>query len=175
MGPKTFLIVQEFLWYSCSAVCGSSVHLLFGGINGDLLQEGLRHRLCDPGSCIQSPCPLQLANADPYLYRREIQSGSVSVGSLGPGGDKGLFELSKCLWLVWGLILNLILPLLPLFRGFSFALTHGVSFLGGTQNYPVDGCSAVICNFGFLTGEEEHMSCYSAILRAFGRLRARIP
>ena len=25
--------------------------------NGDLLQDGLCHRLCDPNSCTQSPCP----------------------------------------------------------------------------------------------------------------------
>ena len=30
---------------------------LYGGVNGDLLQEGLCHRLGDPGSCTQSPCP----------------------------------------------------------------------------------------------------------------------
>ena len=102
-------------------------------------------------------------------------SGSVSVGSMGPGGDIGLFELSKCLWWVWSLILNVILPSLPSFRGFSFALGHGVSFFGGIQNYPTDGCSAVICNYGVLIGEDEHMSSYSAILRAFGLLWARIP
>ena len=36
------------------------VHLLGGsmvGVNGDLLQEGLCHRLGDEGSCTQSPCP----------------------------------------------------------------------------------------------------------------------
>ena len=49
-------------------------------------------------------------------------SGSVSVGSMGPGGDIGLFELSKCLWWVWSLILNVILPLLLSFWGFFFAL-----------------------------------------------------
>ena len=39
---------------------------LSGGINGDLLQEGLCHtQLC----CTQSPLPLQQATADPYLHR----------------------------------------------------------------------------------------------------------
>ena len=65
----------------------------------------------------------------------------------------------------WGLILNVISPLLPSCWGFSFALGHGVSFFGGTQHSPVDGCSAVSCNFGVLAGEDEHMSFYSAILR----------
>ena len=57
MGPRTSLTVQEFLWYNCSAVCGLSARQLYSGVNGDLLQEGLCHRLCDPGSCTQSPCP----------------------------------------------------------------------------------------------------------------------
>ena len=49
VGPRTFLTVQEFLWYNCSAVCGLSVRRLYAGVSGDLLQEGLCHRLCDPG------------------------------------------------------------------------------------------------------------------------------
>ena len=57
VGPRSFLTVQEFLWYNCSALCGSSAWWLYGGVNGNLLQEGLSHRLCDPGSFTQSPCP----------------------------------------------------------------------------------------------------------------------
>ena len=34
----------------------------------------------------------------------------MSVGSLDPGAHKVLFEPSKRLWQVWGLILNAILP-----------------------------------------------------------------
>ena len=37
------------------------------------------------------------------------RSGSVSVGSLGPRAYKVLFEASKHLWQVWGLILNAVL------------------------------------------------------------------
>ena len=40
---------------------------------------------------------------------------------------EGIFGPSECLWWVWGLILNMILPLLPSCLGFSFALGHGVS------------------------------------------------
>ena len=47
---------------------------------------------------------------------------------------------------------------LPSCCGFSFALGHGVSFFGGFQHSPVDGCSAASFNFGVLTGEDEHMS-----------------
>ena len=39
------------------------------------------------------------------------------VGSLEPGVHKVLFEPSECLWWVWGLILNVILPLLPKSHG----------------------------------------------------------
>ena len=75
------------------------------------------------------------------------RSGSVSVES--PGVHKVLFETAECLWQVWGLILNAILPFLPSYWGFSFALGCGVSFYGGD----VDGCSAASCNFGVLAGE----------------------
>ena len=92
--------------------------------------------------------------------------GSVSVGSLGPGVHKILFEPFKHLWQVWGLILNTILPLLPSFKDFSFALGLGVSFFDGIQHSPVDGCSAVSCNFGVLEGEEDHTSFYPTILRS---------
>ena len=50
------------------------------------------------------------------------------VGSLGPSEHKVLFEPSKHLWWVWGLILNAVSPLLLSCRGFSFALRRGVSF-----------------------------------------------
>ena len=77
---------------------------------------------------------------------------------------KVFFEPSKCHWRVWNLILNEISPLLLSCLGFSFALGRGISFFGGIQHSPVDGCSAASCDFGILTGEDEHMSFYSAIL-----------
>ena len=43
VGPRTYLTVQEFVWYNCSAVCGSTAWWLYGGANGDVLQEGLCH------------------------------------------------------------------------------------------------------------------------------------
>ena len=89
------------------------------------------------------------------------RSGSVSVGSLGLAAHKVLFEPSKCLWWLWGLVPNAILPLLPSYWDFSFALGHGVSF-GVIQFSPVDGYSATSCNFGVLTEEDEHMSFYSS-------------
>ena len=147
--------MREFLWYNCTAVCGLSARQLYGGINGDLLQEGLCHRLGDPDLLQPEPLPLWQATADPYLYRRRSNTGlAQSLGSLGPGSHKVLFEPSKCLSWVWGLTLNMILPLLPSCWGFSFALGWGISFFGGIQHSPVDGCSAVSCNFGLLMGED---------------------
>ena len=77
--------------------------------------------------CHQNPsCPhsrplLTHASArDTYTLKG--RSGSVSVGPLGPGVHKVLLKPSECLWQVWGLILNVILPLLPSFWGFSFVL-----------------------------------------------------
>ena len=60
---------------------------------------------------------------------------------------------------------NTILPLLPSCWGFSFALGCGLSFLGGIQHSPVDGCSAASNNFGVLAGEDERTSFYSTIFR----------
>ena len=71
--------------------------------------------------------PLWQATADLHLYRRcKHSSGSVSVGSLGPGAHKVLFEPSETLWRLWGLILNAILPLLLSCWSFSFALGRGI-------------------------------------------------
>ena len=59
---------------------------LYGGVNGDLLQEGLCHtQVC----CTQSPCPC----GSPLLTYistgdAQTQSVSVSVGPLGPGVHK---------------------------------------------------------------------------------------
>ena len=45
------------------------------------------------------PLPLQQATADSYLHRRlKHRSGSISVGSLGPGAHKVLFVPSKSLF-----------------------------------------------------------------------------
>ena len=56
------------------------------------------------------------------------RSGSVSVGSLGPGAHKILFEWSEHLWWVQGLILNEILPLLPSCLGISLRKLYIILF-----------------------------------------------
>ena len=90
------------------------------------------------------------------------RSSSVPVGF--PGALKVLFEPSEHLWWVWGLILNAILPLLPSCWGFSFVLGCGVSYFGGIQRSPLDGCSAASCNFRVLTGDDECTAFYATIL-----------
>ena len=114
------------------------------------------------------PLPLKQATADLCLCRRhsntQRQVWLSLCGLSGSWAHKILFEPSKHLWRVWDLILNVIMPLLPSCWGFFFARGHGVSFVGGIQHSPVDGCSAVSYNFGVFTGEDECMSFYSAIL-----------
>ena len=67
---------------------------LYGGVNGNLLQEGLCHtQVC----CTQSPCPrgrpllTHISAGDTQTLKS--MSGSVSVGT--PGVQKVLFEPSK--------------------------------------------------------------------------------
>ena len=113
-----------------------------------------------PGLLHPELLPLQQATADWDLRRRHSKGmyGSVSVES--PGELKVLFEPSKHLWWVWGLILNAISPFLPSCWGFSFVLGCGVSYFGGIQHSPLDGCSAASCNFRVLTGDDECTSFY---------------
>ena len=49
-----------------------------------------------------------------------------------------------------------------------FLWTWGISFFGGIQHSPVNGCSGVSCNFGVLAGENEQTSFYSTILHCHG-------
>ena len=140
VGPRTFLTVQEFIWYNCSAVYRLSAWRLYGGIDGDLFQEPLCHtQVCST----QSPCPfgrpLLTHTSAGNTQTLKGRSGSVFVGYLGPGAHKVLFEPSEHLWHVWGLILITISPFLLSCWGFSFALGRGVSFFGEIQHSLVRG------------------------------------
>ena len=73
---RTFLTVQKFLWYNCSAVCASSARQLYGGANGDLLQEGLCHMLHVPGLLQPEPLSLWQATADLCLHRKHSKTQS---------------------------------------------------------------------------------------------------
>ena len=105
---------------------------LYGGVDGNLLQEGLCHtHVCGT----QSPCPrgrpLLTCTSTGDTQTLKGRSGSLSVVS--PAVHKVLFETSECLWQVWDLILNPVLPLLLSCWGFSFALGHGLSLLVGSN------------------------------------------
>ena len=83
---------------------------LYGGVNGDLLQEGLCHTQV---SCTQSPCPY----CSPLLTH--TSSGDTQTqfclslcAVSGSWCGQGVFQLYEHLWWVWGLILKEILPLL---------------------------------------------------------------
>ena len=91
------------------------------------------------------------------------------VGSLGPGTPRFLLSPSS-LWQVWGLTLNVILPFLTFFLGLLLYLWTWGIFFGGIQHSPLNGCSALRCNFRTLAGEDECTSYYSAILRKVSRL-----
>ena len=98
---------------------------LYGGVNSDLLQEGLCYtQVC----CTQSPCPC----GSPLMTHTstgDVQTQfSLSLcGVPGSWCTQVLFEPSEHLWQEWGLILNVNSSLLPSSWGFSFAPGHGVS------------------------------------------------
>ena len=97
---------------------------LSGGVNGDLLQEGLCHaQVC----CTQSPCPCGSPLVT-HTSSGDTQTQFCSVsGVSGSLCTRNLFEPSERLWQEWSLILNAISPLLPSCWDFSFALGQGVS------------------------------------------------
>ena len=136
-------VLISLLWGHCSFLLGPGAHRftlcplrvyfpvlcrfwqLSGGVNGDLLQNGLCHtQVC----YTQSPRPC----GSPLLTRTSTGDTQTLFflslcGILGSSCTQALFQPSESLQLVWGLILNVISPLLPSCWDFSFALGHGVS------------------------------------------------
>ena len=103
---------------------------LYGGVNGDLVQEGLYHIQV---YCTQSPSPC----SSQLLTRTSAGDTQTQFclslcGCSGSWCTQGLFEPSTIPWWVLGLIVNAILPVLQSCWGF-FALGHGVSFLVGSN------------------------------------------
>ena len=75
---------------------------LYGGVNGDRLQEGLCHtQVCFTQSSCPCDSPLLTHTSAGDTPTLKGRSGSVSVGFLGPGAHNVLFESSECLWKVW--------------------------------------------------------------------------
>ena len=94
---------------------------LYGRVNGDLLLEGL---------CHTQVCSRSLLTCT-SVGDTQTQLWLSLCGFSGSWSAQGLFEPSNSFWWVWGLILNVILPLLPSFWGFFFAPGRGISFFGG--------------------------------------------
>ena len=113
---------------------------LYAGINGNFLKEGVCYALV---CYIQSPCPCGRPLLT-HTFTGDTQTQfwlSFCVVFLSWCAQV-FFEPSEHLWRASGLILRVILPFLPSCWGLSFAFGHGVSFFGGIQHSPVDGCSA---------------------------------
>ena len=98
---------------------------LYGGVNGDLLQDGLCHtHVC----CTEFPCPCSRPLLTCTSSRDTQTQFCLSLcGISGSWCTQAMFEPFEHLWQVWGLILNVISPLLPSCWGFSFALGYGIS------------------------------------------------
>ena len=123
-------VLDSLLWGQvCTSFClcppkvcfPSAVKVLLAlwWVNSNLLQEGLYHTQV---YLTQSPCPC----SSPLLIL--ISSGDTQTQFCltlcevsGSCCAQDMFEPSKCLWWVWGLILDAISPLIPSCWGFSFA------------------------------------------------------
>ena len=132
------LILYPGSWCTRFCLCPPRIYFpvlgkfwqLYGGVNGDLLQEGLCHtQVC----CTQSPC----TNGSPLLTCTSIGDAEAQFclslcGVPGSWCAQGLCELSEPLWQEWGLILNANFPLyhfseaspLPLDIGYLLSAGH---------------------------------------------------
>ena len=162
MGPKSFLTVGEFIWYNCSAVCGSSVQQLYGGVNGNLLQEGLHHTLCDLGLLHLEPLSLWQATADWHLCKRH--SDPQRQVWLCLCRVSGSWWAQSFVWALWTSLAGMgfnseqdFAPPTLLLGLLLYPWTWDIFCVCGIQHSPVSGCSAVSCNFGVLT---EKMSAH---------------
>ena len=113
-------------------------------VNGNLLQEGLRH------THSQSRCPC----SRPLLTHASTGEAHTQFclslcGVPVSWRAQGLFEPPERFWRVWGMILNVILPLPLSCWGFSFALCPGVSPHSCSSAYPLTGVSLTL-DVGYL-------------------------
>ena len=81
---------------------------LYGGFNGDLLQEGLCHTHTQSPCPCGSPLPTSTSTGD-----AQTQFCLSLCGVPGSWCAQSSFEPSEHLWREWGLILNVNSPLLP--------------------------------------------------------------
>ena len=85
-----------------------------------------------------------------------------SVQNLHNSRRTSLVLLFSSLWVTYlagiGFDFIVISPLLLSHCGFFFVFECGVSFFGGFQHSPVNGCWAASCGFGALSGRDARMS-----------------
>ena len=131
---------------------------LYGGVNGDLLQEGLCHaQVC----CTPSPCP---CDSPPLTCtstgHAQTQFCLSLCGAPGSWCTQGLFEPSEHVWKERGLILSVNLPLLPSCWSFSFTLGRRVSPHSRSSACRSSGVS-LTSNMGYLllAGPAKHSRC----------------
>ena len=140
-GAVSFRVTAPFSWVLVHKVllCLPRVYFpvlckfsrLCGGVNGDVLQEGLCHTPTQSLCTCSSP---QLT----YTSTGNAQTQfCVSLCECPESWyTQGLFEPSERLWQEWGLILNANSPLLPSCWGCSLALAYGVSLLKINSKIP---------------------------------------
>ena len=117
--------------------------------------------------CSQSPPP-HGSRCSPRLHRR--QSNTQRLVWLSLCGVSGSQCTHSFVWVLWASLVGMGFhykhdftpPTILL--GLRYCPWTWVSFFGGIQHSPLDGCSTVGFNFGALTGEDDSMSFYSAIL-----------
>ena len=164
VGPRAFLTVRDFLWYNCSAVCGSSARWLYGGAS----KEAYVTHCVTQGCCNQSPCP----RGRPLLTRASTGDTQHSEEDLAQS-LWGLWALAHTRFcFVWALQASLVgmgfdskndfAPPTILLGLLLCPWMSGV-FFGGIQHFPVDSCSAVSFSFGLLAREGKSKSFYSTI------------
>ena len=116
---------------------------------GALMATSSKSAYAIPRSTTRRASALQQATADPGPTGDAQTQFCLSLcGVSGSWWAQGLFEPSERLCWAWGLILNMILPLLPPFWGFSFALGHGVSLQ--SHSAPHGHCSNANILLGLL-------------------------
>ena len=100
-----------------------------------------------PDLLCPEPLPLKQSTADLYLLRKHSNTDlSQSLWGLWVLYIQGMFGPSELPWRVWGLILNMISPLLLSFWGFSFALGCGLS--PQSHSSATQRCSSAYCLAG---------------------------
>ena len=129
---------KNFFGINCSPVCGLSAHWLYGKLELMANSSKRTDATCCASQicCSQSPIPAAGHSWPMSLQEtfKHSKAGLVQspVGVCDPfiwsSCTEVLFVPFECLWRIWDLLVNAIVPLLPSHQGFSFVLGCRVSF-----------------------------------------------